>query len=137
MLRHNRSDRCAQAPTCPITLDSAADPPARGIPDAKGIGIPILPACLKNKSGSHVFPTFGSNSQKFGTPGQSADSGAHRIKLRGASGPFCAAGQGPDGRPWWPCANESHGAERGQAFPVDRYVSRLTLRSPRNSRDGV
>lgn len=73
MLRHNRSDGRAQAPTRPVALDSATDTPAGGIADTKGIGIPILPACLKNKSGSHVFPAPGSNSQKFGSPGESSD----------------------------------------------------------------
>jgi hypothetical protein len=48
MLRHNRSDGCAQAPTCPVARHRATDTPAGGIADAKGIGIPILPACLKD-----------------------------------------------------------------------------------------
>jgi hypothetical protein len=61
MLRHNRSDGHAQAPTRAIAFHRATDAPARGIADTKGFGIPILPTCLKNKSRSHVFPAPGGN----------------------------------------------------------------------------
>ena len=129
MLRHNLSDGHTQAPTRAVALDSATNTPAGGIADTKGIGIPILSTCLKDKSGSHVFPAPGSISQRFGSSGKSADSCAHRVRLRGASGPFCAGWQESAGQPWWPCASESRGAACGQASLVDRYVSRLTLRS--------
>lgn len=129
MLRHNRSDDGTQAPTCTVPLDCASDASACGISDAERVRIRLLPACLEYQSGSHGFPAFGSNSQKFGSPGQSTDGRTHRVRRRGASGPSCAAGREPAGRPWWPCASESRGAAYGQVVPVDRYVSRLTLRS--------
>lgn len=132
MLRHNRSDRRAQAPTCTISLDRAADTPARGESHARRGGITglFLPTCLKNESGSHVFPAFGSNSQEFRPTGQSTDGRAHGVRLRGACGPSCVAGRESAGPPSWPYASESRGAACVRASPVDRCVSRLSLRSP-------
>jgi len=129
MVRHNRSDRGAQAPTCAVALHRAADAPAGGIADPQRLGACGSSASLENQARCHGFPAIGSNFEELWSPEQSADGRAHRLRRTAASGPYCADGRGPAGRFWWPCASESRGAACGQAVLVDRCVSRSTLRS--------
>jgi hypothetical protein len=68
MVRHNRSDRGAQAPTCAVALDRVADAPAGGIADPQRLAPCKSPASLEDQARRHGFPAAGSNFEELGSP---------------------------------------------------------------------
>lgn len=128
--RHNPRDGRAQAPTRPVTLNRAADPPAGRQSDAQRARSRRTPAGLQNQAGRRNFAPARSDPQIIRPAFDRADSPSHDVRQRAGCGPFFGGGPIRGVLLSLPFGSGTRGDACARGGLADRCVSRQVSCAP-------